>query len=93
MWFLSVCGQDGPHTYDEALTVGESRRVEVNPPVGRVLVRFLEPSDRNAPEVRFLSRCIERQGQRARDAKRESTEQGMDRSSRMIFTPHGMSFS
>ena len=58
--FISVSGHDGLHTNDEALTVGESRRIEVNAPVGRVLVRFLEPSDGNEWEGRFLSQYVDR---------------------------------
>jgi len=72
--FLPVSGYDGLHTNDKALTVGESRRVEVNAPVGRVVVVFFKPGDRNVAEVRFLSEYVERKRQYARNAKRESTE-------------------
>jgi hypothetical protein len=71
--FLSVSGHDGLDTYDKALTIGESRRVEVNAPVGRVVVVFFKPGDRNVAEVRFLSQYVERKRQHARNAKREST--------------------
>ena len=75
--FISVSWKDGLHTNDEALTVGESGRIELNAPVRRVPVGFLEPSDGNMSEGRFLSQRVERKRQQARDAKYESTRQGM----------------
>lgn len=90
--FLSDGGQDGPHTYDEALTVGESRPIEVNTPVGRVHVRSLEPRDRNMPETRFLSQPVGKR-QEARDAKRKSTKQTMKPLVEEDIHAHDLSFS
>src|SRR5215831_7418852 len=76
--FTSVSGHDGPHTHDEALTVGESRRIELNAPMWRVMVRFLEPSNGKVSEGRFLSQRVVRKRQREGDAECESTSQGME---------------
>jgi hypothetical protein len=61
-------------------------------PVGRALVRFLEPSDRNMPEIRFLSQPVGNR-QHARDAKRESTKQAIEPIVEEGIHAHALPFS